>query len=287
MAEQHIQTVLTAAGIDAADFEALKSLPADAADFKPDTYVGKIRTGIETALKNDQKFWESLDENNVNETFKKKIQDQQYGRAANIARQKVLSSLGLKEDDFSDLPDEEKRRLETFVTKAAEKYASTKAGDKQLQKDLQDTRKKLEELETGIPEKETALRSQYETRLNNEKLDFIVLAELASIEGLKVPANYIADKVAAELKSSYTLKPNGLRADVFQKENANLKVLDGSKELGLKDLVTKILVRDGLIEDRTKNVDPLTGKVKVDVEPKDGSLKVSSHVQETIDRVRK
>lgn len=284
MAEQHILTVLTAAGMEPADLEALKALPEDAADFAPDSYIGKIKTGVETALKNDPNFWNSLDENNVNETFKKKLQDQQYGRAAGIVRQKVLTSLGLKEEDLADVPEEDRRKLETFVSKAAEKYASSKAGDKQLQSDLVAARRQLEELQAALPEKETALQAQYETEYNNRVIDAIVLAELGSVEGLKVPPSYIADKVAAELKGGYALKVNGLRADVFQKENQNLKVLEGSKEMGLKDLVNKILVRDGLVETKTGQGDQNRGKATVDVNGEEGKLKVSSHILDKINQ---
>ena len=287
MAEQHIQAVLTAAGIAATDFEALKALPADAADFKPDEYVGKVRTAVETALKNDPNFWNSLDENNVNETFKKKIQDQQYGRAANIVRQKMLAGLGLTEEDFKDLPEDDKKRLETFAAKATERFVTTKAGDKEMQKDLLATRKKLEELEASLPEKETQYKTQYETQFQNQVIDYIVLAELATIEGLKAPANYIADKIAAELKSEYTLKVNGMRAEPFQKSNPNLKVVEGSKELGLKDLINKILTRDQLIGEKQSDPSDEKGKTKIRVEGEDNKLKVSSHVQAAIDEANK
>lgn len=285
MAIEHIKQVLTNSGIDDADFEIINALPADHKDFKADDYVGKARTSFETQIKNDPKFWEGLDENNVNDTLKKKIEAQQYGRASNIVRQKTLKAFGLSEDDFADLAEEDKKKFEVFIGKAADKYAATKAGDKQLQKDLVDARKRIEEFETKIPADNEALKADYEGKLNNEKLDFIVLAELASVQGLKVPANYIADKVAAELKNNYSLKVNGLKADVKQKENAALDVLEGSKILGLKDLITKILIRDGLIAEGQKP-ETSSGKTTIEVEGKDGELQVSSHILDKIAEVR-
>lgn len=88
MAQTHLNTVLTEAGLEAADIESILAVAEDATDFDAKAVVGKITSARETALKNDPKFWEALDENNVNEAFKKKIEAQQYGRAANIVRQK-------------------------------------------------------------------------------------------------------------------------------------------------------------------------------------------------------
>lgn len=278
MAQEHLNSLLTASGLEAADIETILALPAEDKEFKPDDYVGKIITSAETKVKNDPKFWEGLDENNVNEGLKKKIEAQQYGRAANIVRQKALKALGMKEDDLTDLTDDEKKNVETFITKAAEKYASSKVSDKQLQADLQAARKKLEDLEADIPTREGKIKQDYETKFNNEKLDFIILAELATVENLKAPAQYLVQKLSAELKDENAFVVNGLKATPKQKANPNLDILDGSKALTLKDLIVKKLTADGLIAEPAKP-GKQTGSFRADVEPDGtGGLAISSDV---------
>lgn len=286
MAQEHLNALVTAVGIEAADIETIMALPAEDKEFKPDEFVGKIRTNIETQVKNDQKFWDSLDENNVNEGFRKKIEAQQYGRAANIVRQKYLKALGLKEEDLSDLGEDDRKNLETFITKATEKYASSKASDKELQKQLQEARKKFEDLETEIPNREAKIKQDIETQFNNEKLDFIILAELATVENLKAPAQYLIGKLAAELKDENAFMVSGLKAQPKQKGNPNLDVLEGSKVLTLKDLIVKKLTADGLIgeakEDEKKG-NKKTGTVEVKIDPDGkGGLEISSHILDKI-----
>lgn len=284
MAQAHLNQIIETAGLTADDVKAILDLPEDAADFKPEAYTGRIRESIETQVKNDPKFWESLDENNVHEDFRKKIESQQYGRAANIVRQKALKALGLKEDDLGDMSDDEKKSIETFIGRAAEKYASSKVSDKQLQADLVAARKKLEELEADIPTREGKIKQDYEQKFNDEKLDFIILAELATVENLKVPAQYLVQKIASELKSENAFVVNGLKALPKQKSNPALDVLDGSKALSLKDLIVRKLESDGLIA----KVDDTggsrqQGRVTVEVDPDNkGGLAISSHVLDKI-----
>jgi hypothetical protein len=282
MAQEHLNTLVTAAGLTPEDIKTILEFPAEAKDFKPDDYSVKIRGNVETQIKNDPKFWEGLDENNVNEGLKKKIEAQQYGRAANIVRQKALKALGMKEEDLSDLSDDDKKNIETYISKAAEKYASTKVSDKQLQADLLATRKKLEELEADIPTREGKLKQDYETKFNSEKLDFIILAELATVENLKAPAQYLVQKLASELKDENAFVVNGLKATPKQKANPNLDVLEGSKALTLKDLIVKKLTADGLIGEPAKP-GPQKGSTKVDIEPDGtGGLAISSHILDKI-----
>jgi hypothetical protein len=284
MAQEHLNSLITSAGIEAADIEAILALPADAKpeDFKVDDYVGKIKTNIETQVKNDPKFWEGLNSENIHADFKKRLESEQYGRAANITRQKVLKGLGLTEADIADLPDEDKNKLEVFVTKAAEKFAATKTSDKQLQQQLVETRKKLEDLELDIPTREGKIKQDYETKYNSEKLDFIILAELATVENLKAPAQYLVKELAAALKEENAFEINGLSAVPMQKSNPKLKILEGSKEVSLKDLIVKKLTADGLIAAPAapgKN----GGTVTVDVNPDGkGGLGISSHIMDKI-----
>lgn len=286
MAIEHLNTLVAAAGLEAADLEAIMALPAETKDFTPDTYVGKIRTNIETQVKNDPKFWEGLDENNVNDVFKKKIEAQQYGRAANIVRQKALKALGLKDEDFADMSEDDKKNLELFIGKAGEKFASTKVTDKQMQAELLEARKKYEELETAIPAREGKIKQDAEAQYNSEKLDYLILAELATVEGLRAPAQYLLQKLATELKGENAFVIEGLKAHPKQKANPALDILDGTKVVSLKDLIVKKLTADGLIEAKTDaGAAGGKGKVKVEVEP-DGKtgLVISGHIQDKIDQ---
>ena len=276
MAQEHLNAIVTAAGLEPSDIEAI--LAIEEGKELDGTYVGKIVSKAETIVKNDPKFWEGLDENNVNEGLKKKIEAQQYGRAINTARQKTLKALGLKEEDLGDLTEDEKKNLETYIGKAADKYASTKVSDKQLQADLVAARKKLEDLELDIPTREGKIKQDYETKFNSEKLDFIILAELATVENLKAPAQYLVQKLAAELKDENAFVINGLKAIPKQKSNPNLAILDGAKEVTLKDLIVKKLTADGLIGEQ-KQKEKQTGKFTADVEPDGtGGLAISPDV---------
>lgn len=283
MAQQHLNTLITASGLPEDDIATILALPEDAKDFKPDDYQAKIRTSIETAVKNDPKFWEGLDENNVNEGFKKKIESQQYGRAAGVAKGKVLKALGITEEDLSDLTAEEKAKYEVVIAKAAEKFATNKSGDKETQKLLIEARKKLEELETDIPVREGKIKQDYEKMMSDEKLDFIILAELAGIENLKAPASYLARELTAALKEENYFVINGIKAQPKQKANPTLDMLEGSKVLSLKDLIVKKLKADGLIDEKEPSGGKQGGKIKVDVDPDGkGGLAISSHIMEQI-----
>lgn len=292
MAQEHLNHLMTEAGIDQAEIDAILGLPVLATDAKPedvekaktalDAFTGKLNSSFETRIKNDSKFWEGLDENNVNEALKKKIENQQYGRAVNIVRQKALKAFGLKEEDMNDLSDDDKKQLETYITKAGEKFAATKVSDKQLQADLVETRKKLEAFELEIPEKEGKIKSELETRFNSEKLDFIILAELAAIPGLKAPAQYLVGKLAAELRAENAFVIDGLKANPMQKDKPTLKVLDGSKEVSLKDLIVKKLKADDLIGEAKAEGGKQSGKTTVEIENEEGKLGISSHIADKI-----
>lgn len=282
MAQTHLNQVITAAGIDQADIDKIIALPAEDTTFKPDDYVGKIVTTTETRVKNDPKFWEGLDATNVNPAFKKQIESEQFGRAANITRAKVLKATGLTEADLGDMSEDDKKSIDSYVGRVIEKYAATKVSDKVLQADLLKTRKDLEELTADLPNRETKIKTDLQTGYDSEKMDFIILAELASIEGLTTPAKYLVKELAASLKAENSFEITGLTAAPKQKDNPKLDILDGSKVLTLKDLIVKKLTADNLIkkpEGETKQ----TGKTTVEVTPVgDGTLGISPDVLERI-----
>jgi hypothetical protein len=277
---KQFETLLTAAGLPAEKVAELSAIPADQWEaFKPDDYVGLLRSGAETALKNDPKFWEGLDESNVNEGFKKKIEASQFGRAAGIAKQKVLKAFGMTEADLADLTAEEQAKYEIVISKAAEKYASSKVSDKQLQQDLLNERKKFEELTASLPEKETAYKTKLEGEYFDKTLGLLTLGDLSKVEGLKSPVKYVLPTVLAELKETYDFEVKGFDIKPLQK-GTKLSVIEGSKELSLTDLIDRIITRDKLAEPKVIKKEPIIGSVII--EPKDGKLGVSSHIAAAI-----
>lgn len=107
--QKHLEQVLTDVGISADEVKKLVELPEDAKDFKTDTYVAGIRTTQETAIKNDPKFYEGLNKDNLPKEFVKQLETEQYGRAASLVRTNMLKAVGLTEKDFEALGDEGKK----------------------------------------------------------------------------------------------------------------------------------------------------------------------------------
>lgn len=287
MAQTHLETVLTGFGITGEELKSIMELPEDHKDFKAEDYTGKIRTGVEAALKNDAKFWEGLDENNIGEPLKKKIETQQYGRAASIVKQKFLKTLGMSDADIADLSDDDKAKFETVVAKVSEKFANSKVTDKELQQQLIAERKKFEELEASLPEKESTFKTQLEQQYSSRALGLIALSELSRIEGLTSPAKYVLPALLQELNDTYSFVVNEFEAVPMQKDKPALKVLDGTKELTMTDVITKILTRDGLIKKAAEGKlgpdgKPIKGAVVIENEDGKG-LAVSSHIQTMID----
>jgi len=130
---KHIQDILIAAGIPAEDAEKIDSLPeADQATFDSKPYMDKVKESYKTQFQNDPEFFTDLTLEKLPPAVKKKVESAQYGRAANVMRDKFLKGLGMSDADIADLTDEQREKLEQFIPAVTEKYAKTKAGDKQL-----------------------------------------------------------------------------------------------------------------------------------------------------------
>lgn len=293
MAQEQLIEVLTEAGAEKADIDALIALTNPAADAKPEDleahkkalepFITKILGNTATKIKNDAKFWEGLDENNVNEAFKKKIEAQQYGRASNISRTKIMQGLGYTDADITDMPEEDKKNLEVFAKKLAEKFSANKATDKEMQKELVAARQKLETLEADIPVKEEKIKQDAQKQFDAEKLNFIVLAALSGVKGLKVKPSLVVKQITEELLAENHFVVDGWKAAPKQKDKPTLDVLDGSKVLTLEDLVNKKLIAEDLLEKEDADEKKKTGIItKVDITPKDGTLQMSGHVAEML-----
>jgi hypothetical protein len=282
--QKHLEEVLTAAGLPADQVAALVALPDDAKDFKPDTFVAPVRTTIETQVKNDPKFYEGLNKENLPKEFVKQLEQEQYGRAAVIVRGNMLKAVGLAEKDFEALGDEGKK-IEVFTPAFVKKLSEGKVTDKELQQKLIDANTKIAELEGATPQLEEKYKTQYEKQLSEEKTQFVVLASLAQVQGLKAPANFIADKITARLRDKYAIVVTGLDAVIRQKDKPDLKVLvDGKTELTLNDAILAELKAVDLVIDPKKKTDKKDGTVVVEVEPGKGDFKLNSHVNDKISK---
>lgn len=275
---KHLEQVLTAAGLPEDQVKQLVELPEDAKEFKPDTFVTPLTTTIETKVKNDPKFYEGLNKENLPKEFLKQLESEQYGRSANEVRQNMMKALGFKEDDFKDLGDEFKK-IPVFSTAFVKKLTEGKVTDKELQQKLIEATNKVNEFETKIPELEKTIEAKYATKLNEEKSQFVVLAGLAQVPGLTAPPAYIADKVTAKLRDKYDIVIDGTEAKIRQKGKPDLLVLVDNKELTFHDAITAIVTADGLVK-QDKKVDTKTGKVTVEAEPQEGEFKLNSHVND-------
>lgn len=276
MAQVHLEQVLTAAGLTPDQVKTVVELPADAKEFKTDDYVAPIRTNVETAVKNDPKFYEGLDKKNLPTEFLKQIEAEQYGRSAAQVRTNMMKALGLKEDDFKELGDEGKK-IEVFGPAFAKKLAEGKVTDKELQTKLMEANAEVERLKGGEADIEKKYADKYAATVTEFQIAGGVLSTLAQVQGLKAPAKYLAEGITNQLKAKYGFEMVNGSPELRQKDKPALKVLtaNGTKEVTLGDAIGEILKADGLVDDKkvteTKTTVVTTGG--------DG-LKISKHVND-------
>lgn len=282
MAQTHLQQVLTASGLPEDQVKALLDLPEDAKDFKTDTYIAPIHTTIEGKVKNDPKFYEGLNRDNLPKEFLKTLEAEQYGRSAAQVRTNMLKATGLSEKDFADLG-EEGKKIDVFTPAFVKKLSEGKVGDKELQAALVEANKKLQELETSVPAIEEKYKGEYDKKIVDYQFSAGVLTQLASVTGLKAPAKYLAADLTNQLKSKYgfVIGDNGT-VELRQKDKPTLKVLtdNGTKELTLAGAITQILESEDLIDKKAAKVEA----TKTKIETGDGGLKVSKNVNDKMQK---
>lgn len=281
MAQSHLEQVLTATGLPADQVKALVDLADDAPDFKTDAFVAPIRTNVETAVKNDPAFYESLNKENLPKDFLKTIESEQYGRAANIVRTTMLKATGLSEQDFADLG-ETGKKIEIFTPAFVAKLSAGKVTDKELQTKLMEANAKIQEMEQGQPEIEAKFKTQYEQKWNEQISNTNVLTSLTAVEGLKAPAKYLAGDIVSQLRGKYHLHNNETGGtEIRQKDKPDLKVLvdNGTKELTLVGAIQSILEADKLVD--PKKTTTSTTTTTVTTEGGKG-FKMSSNVNDKV-----
>lgn len=280
-----IETLLSTVGLTAEDIQAINSLP-EAEKFDANPYVQKVKENYQTQFKNDPKFFDDLTVEKLPTEVLKKIQGAQFQRASNIMKEKVLKGMGLTEAELGELTDEEKEKLDAYVQAVVNKYQKTKAGDKELQQQLIEARKKLEQFD-GYEEKiKTKYDSEYDQKYTNAVFNAALIGELSSIQGLKINASDIAKTAHDLLASKYAFERVGdYSVELRLKSNPQMKVLkDGSShELTLKEALHELATERGWIEKEEKSKEKQTGTIKI--EPDKGKLKmVAPHVQEKLSK---
>lgn len=281
-----VEVILTSVGIPAEEVSKIVSLPAEEAEkFDAKPYLEKVRGNYQTQFKNDPSFFSDITIENLSPEVKKKIEGGQFARAANIVKDKFLKALGMTEADYSDLPDDQKKELDSFIPAIAERYTKSKAGDKQLQQDLIDARKQLEKFgpdyEKGVEQK---YQTQAEQTVTNAIFNANLIGELSSIPGLKISASDLAKTAADIITSKYGYKRVGdFSVELTQKDHPNMGVLkpNSSQYLTLKEALIEIAEEKGWVE---KEKEGSKGSGKVTVVPTNEGLKttVAPHLQSKI-----
>jgi hypothetical protein len=290
MAQQHLEQVLTAAGVPADTVKTIAGLAADAADFKPDEHVGVIRTGVETALKNDPKFYEGINKESIPADFLKKIEGEQYGRAANIVRTTMLKAAGMTEKDFEDLGDNAKK-IEVFTPEFAKRLNKGDVTAKELQTKLMEANQQIEQLTAQGPELEKKYKSQYETDIAAFQLSGSALAHLAQAKGLNSPPAMVVGQIVANLKGKYAFAMVNGVPEPRDLKNPELKAMNAAKTapLTFTEVMDEEMKVTGLID--PKKIEKTKGSDTIVVDPEKGGLKmhkgVSSKVQNRLEQDKK
>jgi len=263
MAQTHIDQVLKTAGLPEDQIKALNDLP-EGAEFKPDSFIAPIKSTFENQVKNDPKFYEGLNKENLPKEFIQKLETEQYGRAASIVRQNILKTMGMNEKDFAELGDEGKK-IDIFLPAFVKKLSEGKVGDKELQAKLIEANTEIEKLKGQFPEIENKFKGEFESKMNDFAINQSILTILASVPGLTAPAKYVSERLIKDLKAKYGFSVEGDSVELRQKEKPTLKVLidNGTKELTLTAAINQILEADGLVDKKRTTVTTQTTKVDV------------------------
>lgn len=280
-----VETILTNAGIPQEEVSKIIALQGEEADkFDANPYLQQVETNYKTRFENDPKFFSDITLEKLPGEIKKKIEGSQFARAANIVRDKLLKGLGMTEADYSDLSEEQKTELDSFIPAIAEKFTKTKAGDKELQNQLIEARKKLEGFE-GYEEKiKGKYQSEAEQKITAAIFNANLIGELSRIPGLKITAADIAKTANDILSSKYAFERVGdFSVELRQKANPQMKVLKNgsSHELTLADALLEIATERNWVEKETK---PTSGSGVTPVVPTNNGLKtvIPPHLQDKI-----
>lgn len=283
----HVETLLTSLGIPAEDATKIISLSEeDQKTFDAAPYAEKVKGNYQTQFQNDPNFFSDITIEKLPPDIVKKMESGQYARATNVAKEKIAKALGFTADEIKDLAGEDFKSLDFYIPALAEKYTKSKAGDKEIQAQLIEARKKLE----GFDGYEERIKGQYETESNAKVSSAIfnaaLIGELSAIHGLKIPAGDIAKAANDILQSKYGFERVGdFSIELRQKANPTMKVLkeNSSHELTLKDALNDIAVERGWVE-KEQESGAGSGKFKVEPNEKGVLTMIPPHLQDKISK---
>lgn len=284
-----VEVILTNVGIPPEDVAKIISIPEEQQDnFDTKPFVEKVRSNYTKQLQNDPAFFNDITLEKLPAEVLKKIESAQFQRSANIMKGKLNKVFGLTDADLADLTDEEKEKLESYVTAVANKFAKTKASDKQIQQELIEERKKRESLEGAEERYRTQFQKEADDKINSAIFNAALLGELSSIPGLKIAASDIAKTASDILKGKFAFERVGdYTIELRRKDNPAMKVLkdNSSHDLTLKDAVLQIAIDRGWVEEKDEDETGGKGSGKVKVTPSGGRLKmVAPHLQDKISK---
>lgn len=283
----HVETLLTTLGIAAEDATKIIGLSEeDQKNFDAAPYAEKVKSNYQTQFQNDPNFFSDITIEKLPPDIIKKMESGQYARATNVAKEKIAKALGFTADEIKDLAGEDFKSLDFYIPALAEKYTKSKAGDKEIQSQLIEARKKLE----GFDGYEERIKGQYETESNAKVSSAIfnaaLIGELSAIQGLKIPAGDIAKAANDILQSKYGFERVGdFSIELRQKANPTMKVLkeNSSHELTLKDALNDIAVERGWVE-KEQESGAGSGKFKVEPNEKGVLTMIPPHLQDKISK---
>lgn len=281
----HVETLLTTLGIPAEEATKILTLPEEEQKtFDATPYAEKVKANYQTQLQNDPAFFNDMTLEKLPSDIKKKVESSQYARATNVTKEKIAKGFGFTEDQMKKFSSEDFKALEYWLPAVIDEFSKTKVSDKEVQNQLIEARKKLEEF-NGYEEK---VKTKYENEANQKVTSAIfranLIGELSSIPGLKIPAADIANAADTILNSKYAFEKVGdYGVELRQKTNPTMKVLKqgSSQELTLKEALTEIATERGWVE---KEKPGGTGSGTIEVAPNGkGELEMyPAHLRDTI-----
>jgi len=275
--------VLKATGLAEDQIKALQELPDEVKDFKPESYTQPIYTAAETRLKNDPKFYDSLNKENLPKEFLEKFRAENYGATAAVVRQHLLRGSGMTEKDFADMG-EDFKKMDLFTPAFIKKVTEGKVGDKELQAKLIEANQEIVALKAKTPELETKYKTEFELKVQELAISNAVVTALSSVQGLKAPVEFVNEKITAILKSKYALVSENGIVEVRQKDKPTLKALtaNNTKELSLTEAINQILDERELIDKKATTRE----QQHIIVGSSENGLKISKHVKDKIDKLK-
>lgn len=298
MPEQHVK-LFAGLGIPQEVIDQIEGVtPEQAKDWNADSVSAPVRAALKKTLQpdflNDAEFLKSIPEDKVPEEVRKKVEAGQYGRFMQEVGQ-VAKKLGLEDTDFSDMSEEEKKSLKTYVGKIAEKYLSKKGsveGAKELQRQVSKLTDDLEAKDKTWQEKLDADLQKVNGSANAKVIKALTRAEMQGLKDeleIGVPVAYITEPVLAKLNAKYSVVlTDGDELQLKQKADSNLDVMENGKPLTFAQALKNIVVEEkiGKVKDSKQQPGPGDKKKVIigGVEGEPGAFELPASIADKVKR---